>query len=90
MVMRNLLLATESGLGNGETPIFPIQIFRVKEGVSYNPGDPNYDLFRLAIRVSAKRLFPNSFVRGCAVQSPVLQARPPRDGNRFTWAAAPA
>ena len=59
MVMRNLLLATESGLGNGETPIFPIQIFRVKEGVSYNPGDPNYDLFRLAIRVSAKRLFPN-------------------------------
>ena len=63
LVMRNLLLATESGLGNGETPIFPIQIFRVKEGVSYNPGDPNYDLFRLAIRVSAKRLFPNfSFV----------------------------
>ena len=63
MVMRNLLLVTESGLGRGETPIFPIQIFRVKEGVSYNPGDPNYDLFRLAIRVSAKRLFPNfSFV----------------------------
>lgn len=63
MVMRNLLLATESGLGNGETPIFPIQIFRVKEGISYNPGDPNYDLFRLSIRVSAKRLFPNfSFV----------------------------
>ena len=63
MVMRNLLLVTESGLGQGETPIFPIQIFRVKEGVSYNPGDPNYDLFRLACRVSAKRLFPNfSFV----------------------------
>ena len=63
MVMRNLLLVTESGLGRGETPIFPIQIFRVKEGVSFNPGDPNYDLFRLAIRVSAKRLFPNfSFV----------------------------
>ena len=63
MVMRNLLLATEEGLGNGETPIFPIQIFRVKEGVNYNPGDPNYDLFRLAIRVSAKRLFPNfSFI----------------------------
>ncbi|MFH1880550.1 MAG: anaerobic ribonucleoside triphosphate reductase, partial [Bacillota bacterium] len=59
MVMRNLLLATEEGLGGGETPIFPIQIFRVKEGVNYNPGDPNYDLFRLAIRVSAKRLFPN-------------------------------
>jgi anaerobic ribonucleoside-triphosphate reductase len=59
MVIKNLLLATESGLGNGETPIFPIQIFRVKEGVSYNPGDPNYDLYRLAIRTSAKRLFPN-------------------------------
>jgi len=59
MVMRNLLLSTEQGLGNGETPIFPIQIFRVKEGVNYNPGDPNYDLFKLACRVSAKRLFPN-------------------------------
>ncbi|MEA5013845.1 MAG: anaerobic ribonucleoside triphosphate reductase [Candidatus Limiplasma sp.] len=63
MVMRNVLLATEAGLGNGETPIFPIQIFRVKEGISFNPGDPNYDLYRLAIRTSAKRLFPNfSFV----------------------------
>ena len=59
MVIRNLLLTTEQGLGGGETPIFPIQIFRVKEGVNYNPGDPNYDLFKLAIRVSAKRLFPN-------------------------------
>ena len=63
MVMRNLLLATEAGLGQGETPIFPVQIFKVKEGVNYNPGDPNYDLFQLAIRVSAKRLFPNfSFI----------------------------
>ena len=63
MVMSNLLLATEAGLGNGETPIFPIQIFRVKEGINFNPGEPNYDLFKLAIRVSAKRLFPNfSFV----------------------------
>ena len=59
MAIRNLLLTTEAGLGNGETPIFPIQIFRVKEGISYNPGDPNYDLFKLAIRTSAKRLFPN-------------------------------
>lgn len=59
MVIRSVLLATEQGLGNGETPIFPIQIFRVKEGVNYNPGDPNYDLFQLACRVSAKRLFPN-------------------------------
>ncbi|NLF35126.1 MAG: anaerobic ribonucleoside triphosphate reductase [Clostridiales bacterium] len=59
MVIKNLLLATEAGLGNGETPIFPIQIFRVKDGVNYNPGEPNYDLFQLAIRCSAKRLFPN-------------------------------
>lgn len=59
MIIRNVLLATEAGLGNGETPIFPIQIFKVKEGVNYNPEDPNYDLFKLACRVSAKRLFPN-------------------------------
>ena len=59
LVVKNLLHATEDGLGGGETPIFPIQIFRVKDGVSYNPGDPNYDLYRLAIRTSAKRLFPN-------------------------------
>ena len=59
LVMESVMLATEAGLGNGETPIFPIQIFKVKEGVSYNPEDPNYDLFKLACRVSAKRLFPN-------------------------------
>jgi len=59
LVMKNLLLATEAGLGNGETPIFPIQVFRVKDGVSYKEGDPNYDMFKLAIRCSAKRLFPN-------------------------------
>ena len=63
MVIRNVLLATEAGLGNGETPIFPIHIFKVKEGVNYNPGEPNYDLFKLACRVSAKRLVPNfSFI----------------------------
>ena len=63
MVTRNVLLAEERGLGNGETPIFPIQIFKVKEGVNYNENDPNYDLFKLAIRVSAKRMFPNfSFI----------------------------
>lgn len=63
MVSRNVMLATEAGLGAGETPIFPIHIFKVKEGVNFNPGDPNYDLFKLAIRVSAKRLFPNfSFI----------------------------
>lgn len=59
MAIKNLLLATEAGLGDGETPIFPIQIFRVKKGVSFEKEDPNYDLFKLACRVSAKRLFPN-------------------------------
>lgn len=59
MVIRNLLLATEAGLGHGETPIFPIQIFKLKEGVNYNREDPNYDLFEMACRCSAKRLFPN-------------------------------
>lgn len=59
MVMCNLLLATDAGLGDGETPIFPVQIFKVKEGVNYEKGDPNYDLFRLAMKTSAKRLFPN-------------------------------
>ena len=59
LVIRSILLATEAGLGNGETPIFPIHIFKVKEGVNYNIDDPNYDLFRLACKVSAKRLFPN-------------------------------
>ena len=63
MVIECLLESTMDGLGNGETPIFPVQIFKVKEGVNYNPGDPNYDLFKLAIKTSAKRLFPNfSFI----------------------------
>ncbi len=63
MVIRNVLLATDAGLGNGETPIFPIHIFKVKDGINYNPGEPNYDLFKLACKVSAKRLFPNfSFI----------------------------
>ncbi len=63
MVIKNLLLATEVGLGNSETPIFPVQIFKVKNGINYNEGEPNYDLFKLACRVSAKRLFPNfSFI----------------------------
>lgn len=63
MVTENILLATEAGLGNGETAIFPIHIFKIKEGVNYNQQDPNYDLFKLACKVSAKRLFPNfSFI----------------------------
>lgn len=59
MVIRNILLALDEGLGHGETCIFPIHIFKVKEGVNYNESDPNYDLFRLSCKVSAKRLFPN-------------------------------
>ena len=59
MAIRNILLAEDAGLGHGETPIFPIHIFKVKEGVNYNEGDPNYDLFKLSMKVSAKRLFPN-------------------------------
>ena len=59
MVTKNLLLALEAGLGNGETSIFPIVIFKVKEGVNYFPEDPNYDLLQLSYRVTAKRLFPN-------------------------------
>lgn len=59
MAIRNILKALDAGLGHGETCIFPIHIFKVKEGVNYNEGDPNYDLFRLSCKVSARRLFPN-------------------------------
>lgn len=59
MVTRNLFLAEESGLGNGETAIFPISIFKLKNGINRHPGEPNYDLFQLGLRVTAKRLFPN-------------------------------
>ena len=59
MVSLNFLKATDEGLGKGETPIFPVSIFKVKEGVNFNPEDPNYDIFRRSCEVSAKRLFPN-------------------------------
>lgn len=58
-VVKNMLLATQKGLGNGETPIFPIQIFKVKDGINLKQGDVNYDLFRLSLETTAKRLFPN-------------------------------
>ncbi|MEW6276553.1 MAG: anaerobic ribonucleoside-triphosphate reductase [Bacillota bacterium] len=57
-VTRNLLLAYEAGLGRGENPIFPNIIFRLQKGVNFDPGDPNYDLFKLAVRVASKRLNP--------------------------------
>ena len=63
MVIKNFLLSIDEGLGHGETPIFPVSIFKVKEGVNYNKEDKNYDMFKLACKVSAKRLFPNfSFI----------------------------
>lgn len=58
-VIRELLLSTERGVGNGATAIFPIQIWKIKKGVSYLPEDPNYDLYKLACKVSARRFFPN-------------------------------
>lgn len=58
-VMRELLLSTERGVGNNATAIFPIQIWKMKKGVSVDPGDPNYDLYKLSWRVSARRFFPN-------------------------------
>lgn len=57
-VTRNLLLAFERGLGKGENPIFPNIIFRVKKGINFEQGDPNYDLFKLAIKVASQRLNP--------------------------------
>ena len=59
MVSLNFLEATDAGLGRGETPIFPVSIFKVKEGVNFNKEDPNYDIFRKSCEVSSKRLFPN-------------------------------
>ena len=77
LVIECVMKATEAGLGFGETPIFPIQIFKVKEGVSYNPGDPNYDLFQLACKVSAKRLFPNfSFLDAPFNKQYYIEGRP--------------
>lgn len=66
LIVESLLNATMSGLGNHETPVFPIQIFTCKKGVNQNKEDPNYDLFKLAIECSSKRLFPNF----CNVDAP--------------------
>ena len=78
MVIKNFLLATDAGLGNGETPIFPISIFKIKDGVSYNEGDPNYDLFKLACKVSAKRLFPNFSFLDSSFNKPYLKEGNPK------------
>ncbi|MBF8419102.1 anaerobic ribonucleoside triphosphate reductase [Heyndrickxia coagulans] len=63
LLVKNMLLATKAGLGKGETPIFPIQIFKMKKGINFEPGEPNYDLYQLALETTAKRLYPNfSFI----------------------------
>ncbi len=77
MVIKNTLLAEDAGLGNGETPIFPIHIFKVREGYSFNPEDPNYDMFKLACRVSAKRLFPNFSFMDAPFNAPYLKGNDP-------------
>ena len=77
MVIRNILLAEEAGLGNGETPIFPIHIFKVRDGYSAKEGDPNHDLFKLACRVSAKRLFPNFSFMDAPFNAPYLRGDDP-------------
>lgn len=59
MMIKNMLLATQAGLGNGETPIFPIQVFKMKKEVNFYVDDANYDLYQLALETTAKRLFPN-------------------------------
>lgn len=69
-VVKNLLLAYEKGLGRGENPIFPNIIFRVKEGINFNEGDPNYDLFKLAIRVASRRLNPTFSFMDSSFNSP--------------------
>lgn len=58
-VIRELLHSTYEGVGNGATAIFPIQIWKKKKGVNFNPGDRNYDLYELACKVTARRFFPN-------------------------------
>ena len=88
MITRCLLLAHERGLGRGETPIFPNIIFRVKKGINFDPGDPNYDLFRLAMRVSAQRLNPtfsfmdSSFNRPYGTEVGYMGCRTRVIGNR--------
>jgi ribonucleoside-triphosphate reductase len=77
MVIRNILLAEDAGLGNGETPIFPIHIFKVRDGYSGREGDPNHDLFKLACRVSAKRLFPNFSFMDAPFNAPYLRGDDP-------------
>ena len=67
MIIKNILLAYERGLGKGEQPLFPNIVFKVKDGINYEPGTPNHDMLRLAMRVSAKRLFPTYNFQNCSL-----------------------
>lgn len=70
LVAKNFLLAYEKGLGRGENPIFPNVIFKVKKGVNFNSNDPNYDLFKLAIRVASKRMNPTFLFMDSSFNAP--------------------
>ena len=80
-IIREILNTTYEGVGNGSTAIFPIQIWKKKRGVSYLPADPNYDLYKFACRVSARRFFPNFLNLDATFnQDPAWQ---PDDPRRF-------
>lgn len=76
LLTRQLLLATKKGLGNGETPIFPIQIFKVKKGINFEANDPNHDLYYLALETTAERLFPNFSFIDSTVNAPYYDGTP--------------
>ena len=85
MVIRNVLKATIEGLGKGETPIFPIQVFRLKKGVNMDRGDPNYDLFKLALECSAKRMFPNFAFQDAPLNLKYYKAGKPQTEIAYMW-----
>ncbi|QHZ45388.1 anaerobic ribonucleoside triphosphate reductase [Bacillus sp. NSP9.1] len=76
ILIKNILKATKAGLGKGETPIFPIQIFKMKEGINVGPTDTNYDLYQLALETSAERLFPNFSFIDSPVNKPFYDGTP--------------
>ena len=77
LVTKMTLQAIYNGLGHGETAIFPIAIFQLRSGINYNPGDPNYDLFQFACKVSAKRLFPNFLSLNASFNAPYYKKDDP-------------
>ncbi|QLG38030.1 anaerobic ribonucleoside triphosphate reductase [Paenibacillus sp. E222] len=77
LVSRSLLEATIRGLGNGETPVFPQHIFQCKQGINQSEGDPNYDLFRLAVTCSSRRMYPNFVNVDASFNLPYYQPEDP-------------